>query len=475
MVMHGSSKNMAQQRLVLDIGGTTFSTMTTTVFRIPNSRLWRLTKDLERSEFVHACGTYYFDRNPVIFGAILDCYRTGEFHVPCCMCPLSVRKELDYWGIPDKFIAPCCLRKLQQHEGEEETLRQLRKELEHGKYASMQLLEQSKSRFNRAVLRSWLFLEFPNYSRLAEGWAIISGLLTVASIIVLACTSHPAFTQPFPHNDTLVGVEKKVTELLPGDKFKRAFIAVPHPIIVRMDQAINGILTIEFVFKFLVCPYKKDFFKSVLNWIDFVAFSNYWTFTAMYAAYEVAPKDLAYMIVMNVLTGFIALRIFRIFKLAGVFKGLRILLLVVKKNVKELATLIMFFIFGMLIFSTMIFYAELHIDGDFPSIIDGFWWSIITMTTVGYGDAVPSSYPGYVIGGMCALTGMLLSGLAIPIISNNFNLYYYYGRTYSEQMAKKETKQEVQTNRLDYTNSFTGEENGHVGNHHDHEEGRNFL
>jgi hypothetical protein len=164
---------LPHQRLVLDIGGTTFSTMATTVFRIPNSRLWRLTKDLEKSEFVHACGTYYFDRNPVIFGAILDCYRTGEFHVPCCMCPLSVRKELDYWGIPDKYIAPCCLRKLQQHEVEEQTLEQLRKELEHGKQASVALLAQSKSRYRRAMLQSWLFLEFPNYTKLAEVSVIV--------------------------------------------------------------------------------------------------------------------------------------------------------------------------------------------------------------------------------------------------------------------------------------------------------------
>ncbi len=52
---------------------------------------------------------------------------------------------------------------------------------------------------------------------------------------------------------------------------------------------------------------------------------------------------------------------------------------------------------GMLIFSTMIYYAEFHANKSFPTIPIGYWWSIVTMTTVGYGDKHPTTPFGYEI------------------------------------------------------------------------------
>ena len=47
------------------------------------------------------------------------------------------------------------------------------------------------------------------------------------------------------------------------------------------------------------------------------------------------------------------------------------------------------------------------------SILDAFWWAIITMTTVGYGDKVPVGMLGKMIGAGCAITGVLT--LTIPV------------------------------------------------------------
>lgn len=83
----------------------------------------------------------------------------------------------------------------------------------------------------------------------------------------------------------------------------------------------------------------------------------------------------------------------------------------------------------MLVFATMIYYAERREETQIPTIPIGFWWAIITMTTVGYGDIAPSTPFGYVVGTFCAISGVLMVALTIPVISNNFTLFYTHMRT----------------------------------------------
>ena len=45
-----------------------------------------------------------------------------------------------------------------------------------------------------------------------------------------------------------------------------------------------------------------------------------------------------------------------------------------------------------------------------------------------YGDIHPQSGPGYFVGAVCTIAGMLATGLPIPIIASNFNHYYSFAR-----------------------------------------------
>ncbi len=49
----------------------------------------------------------------------------------------------------------------------------------------------------------------------------------------------------------------------------------------------------------------------------------------------------------------------------------------------------------------------------------------------------PKSPLGYVVGATCALTGILATGLPVPIIANNFNLYYSHANQLAENLSKK--------------------------------------
>lgn len=67
-------------------------------------------------------------------------------------------------------------------------------------------------------------------------------------------------------------------------------------------------------------------------------------------------------------------------------------------------------------------------DNKFDSILIGLWWAIVTMTTLGYGDIVPVTPFGYVVGGMCALCGLIFMALPIPVIVNSFTTFYAHAK-----------------------------------------------
>ena len=109
------------------------------------------------------------------------------------------------------------------------------------------------------------------------------------------------------------------------------------------------------------------------------------------------------------------------------FTGLKILIHTFKASSKELTLLVFFLVLGMVIFASLVYYAErLHTNpkNDFKSIPEGLWWAVVTMTTVGYGDMVPKTYAGIIVGSLCALSGVLVIALPVPVIVSNFSMFY---------------------------------------------------
>ena len=56
----------------------------------------------------------------------------------------------------------------------------------------------------------------------------------------------------------------------------------------------------------------------------------------------------------------------------------------------------------------------------FVSIPASLWWVLATVTTVGYGDLVPTSLAGKLVGAACMVSGVLVMALPISVVTNEF-------------------------------------------------------
>lgn len=114
-------------------------------------------------------------------------------------------------------------------------------------------------------------------------------------------------------------------------------------------------------------------------------------------------------------------RILRVLKLGRYSKSLALIGRVLKRSKADLAvTLFVTFLLLLLASSLMYFVENPAQPEKFPNIVASAWWTIITLTTVGYGDVYPITVLGKILGGIIALLGIGLVALPTGIISSGF-------------------------------------------------------
>jgi voltage-gated potassium channel len=119
-------------------------------------------------------------------------------------------------------------------------------------------------------------------------------------------------------------------------------------------------------------------------------------------------------------------RLFRLLKIARYLKALNIMQAVFRDRKEQIIVSIMFIIFLLVIVSTIMFYVENPSQPEaFSSIPATMWWGIETLTTVGYGDMIPITPLGKVLGGMIAILGIGLFALPAGIFSSGLTEYMY--------------------------------------------------
>ena len=111
----------------------------------------------------------------------------------------------------------------------------------------------------------------------------------------------------------------------------------------------------------------------------------------------------------------------RVARLARLSPGFDTLMRVARAKRTELSIVIAMLLVLLLLASSLMYFAEHEAQPDlFSSIPQTMWWSIITLTTVGYGDVYPVTYAGRVLAGVMAVLGIGLFALPAGILGSGF-------------------------------------------------------
>lgn len=116
-----------------------------------------------------------------------------------------------------------------------------------------------------------------------------------------------------------------------------------------------------------------------------------------------------------------ALRLIRIFRLTRYSEGVKAFTAVLKERQDKLiiATSANFLV--LLVASSVMYYIEHPAQPDvFSSIPATLWWGVVTLTTVGYGDVVPVTALGQLVGAIVAVLGIGMFAIPAALIATGF-------------------------------------------------------
>ena len=199
-----------------------------------------------------------------------------------------------------------------------------------------------------------------------------------------------------------------------------------------VEVTVVVVFTVEYVSRLVVHQgtSRWDFVLSPLNLVDLLAILPFYVELLLGSATQLVG-------LLRLLRVLRVVRVFRVFKAASMMCSVQTLAKTMRQSQDALQILLFFLALGILLFSSLMYYAEGGIeaadgkfyrsDGSespFTSIPETFWWAIVTMTTVGYGDTFPVEPMGKVVASLAMVCGIVVLALPISVIGNNFAEVY---------------------------------------------------
>ncbi|MFC1748007.1 ion transporter [Pseudomonadota bacterium] len=131
-------------------------------------------------------------------------------------------------------------------------------------------------------------------------------------------------------------------------------------------------------------------------------------------------------------------RLIRVFRISPYFRSLSLLAVVLKQEYRPMLSALSVILILMLLAAGGIYLLEREgqpeVFGDIPSAL---WWVVVTLTTVGYGDAIPATVLGKLLGAVIMLLGVGMVALPAGMLASRFSEVMHQQQTLFRRFVKE--------------------------------------
>eukprot|EP00756_Hemistasia_phaeocysticola_P005872 Hpha_TRINITY_DN13541_c0_g1::TRINITY_DN13541_c0_g1_i1::g.111283::m.111283/K04933/KCNS3; potassium voltage-gated channel delayed-rectifier subfamily S member 3 len=217
-----------------------------------------------------------------------------------------------------------------------------------------------------------------------------------------------------------------------------------------IEVACIALFTADFLVRLVCAASMQKFWMDFYNWVDIVSVVPFYLLITGVGSEDGGEQGLLALRVMRLMK---IARVLRVLKLGRRAHGVQLLFLAMKKTSSGLLWMFVVLLLCTILFASVMYFAEhdqAEFDHDgvicssgcrgkwarvkdstyqdagmplstaFQSIPDCMWWAVVTVTTVGYGDAFPVTYFGKMVATLTMSTSLFVIACPITLLTSSF-------------------------------------------------------
>ena len=184
-----------------------------------------------------------------------------------------------------------------------------------------------------------------------------------------------------------------------------------HELIMVFEWGFTILFTIEYFFRIYAVNRPFKYIFSFMGIVDLLAIIPTYLIFIFPAAHS-----------LSVIRAIRLIRIFRIFKLSRYLRGAHTMQIALRSSRPKIIVFLLSVMLLVIILGTLMYIIENSArTNGFENIPNSIYWSIITLTTVGYGNIVPMTILGKIVASFIMILGYGIIAVPTGIVTAEFS------------------------------------------------------